>query len=342
MPFAYDYLLEFQKQMQRGRCLHHSHGERCDKIIKAHSIQKSGQLSLIAENGHVYRLNNELAVLRKNNGIPDLKKIGIKQASTFLGFCKLHDNQLFEPIDKYPLEPTKEQIALYAFRCLCREYFVKENAVTTISNMTSHTDLNRHQLSFLKHSHLGHSNALANLQRHKSLFDSVILNSDFEQFEFICFTSSSPCQLQFSGVLYPDYDFEGKILQDLGVLTERLDLITFFSAPMENGWAFGFGWHVSSNKTCFPFIQSLANIVANGKKLEDALLRFVISCCENHAMRISWWDGLDADLKAQIIERMHIMTHPHIQVPVNYLMAGCEGVANWNFEYIHTSLPSKN
>jgi hypothetical protein len=54
------------------------------------------------------------------------KKIGINKATTFYGFCQHHDNKLFELIDNYPLKPDKQQMALYAYRCLCREYFFKK------------------------------------------------------------------------------------------------------------------------------------------------------------------------------------------------------------------------
>ncbi|TPQ24418.1 hypothetical protein, partial [Methylomonas koyamae] len=180
---------------------------------------------------------------------------------------------------------------------------------------------------------------LARLRRHKLIFDAALSAGDYAQFEFTYFTSSTPCPIQLSGLLYPDYDFKGGRLQDLGNYQTRFDLITFFTAPIEGGWAFGFGWHVSSNQTCIPFIQSLATRVATGEKVEDALLRFSVSCCENHAVRISWWEGLDESLRTKVIERMFLMMHPEIPVPNDYLSVGCEGIANWQYEHVYTTLP---
>jgi hypothetical protein len=339
MPFIDDYQREFKRQAQRGRCLHYSNGDRCNEIVSAHSIQKGGQLNLIAEEGHVYRLSADLSVLRKNNGLPEFKKIGVNRASTFAGFCKHHDNTLFEPIDNFPLEPVKKKIALYAYRCLCREYFVKENAVAVLTNMKDHPDLDESSRSLLAASQFGHSLGLAGLKHHKLIFDATFSSNDFEEFEFTYFTSKSPCPVQLSGLLYPDYDFEGNYLQGLGSYEKPLDLITFFTAPVNEGWAFGFAWHSSSNRTCTPFIQSLAQRVATGGKVEDALLRFSLSCCENHAVRISWWDGLHEALKAAAIERMYLMMHPSVPAPNHYLAQGCEGIASWQYEYVHTTLP---
>lgn len=340
MSFLVDYQNEFKRQSQRGRCLHYLDGQRCDQIVSAHSIQKSGQLNLIAEGGHVYRLSADLSLLQKNDGVPNLKKIGVNRASTFFGFCKHHDNSLFEPIDNYPLGSVKQQVALYAYRCLCREYFVKENAVAVLTKMKSHPELDESRQQFLSDLALGNSIGLAGLKHHKALFDAALLKNDYEQFEFTYFTSSSPCPIQLSGLLYPDYDFEGDHLQDLGNHDSPLDLITFFTAPTTDGWAFGFGWHVSSSQTCIPFMQSLAQRAATGEKVEDALLRFSLSCCENHAVRVSWWDGLSDAARAVAIERVFLMMHPHVPVPSHYLAAGCEGIASWQYEYVHTTLPA--
>lgn len=338
MSFFEDSQREFKKHSQRGRCLHYFDDTRCNEIISAHSIQKRGQLSLIAEEGHVYRLSADLSILQKSNGIPGMKKVGVNRASTFAGFCKQHDNKLFEPIDNFPLGPVKHQIALYAYRCLCREYFVKENAVTVLDKMKDHTELNIQQQGFLAASKFGQSIGFAGLQHHKSIYEAALIASDYEQFEFTYFTSASPCPMQLSGLLYPDYDFEGEFLQDLGKHDAPLDLITFFTAPITNGWAFGFGWHASSNRTCIPFIQSLAQRVAMGEKVEDALLRFSFSCCENHAVRISWWDGLNESARKAATERVLLMIHPYVPVPSHYLAKGCEGIADWQYEYVHTTV----
>src|SRR6266853_4011934 len=209
MSFIADYQQESKRQRGRGRCLHYADGVRCNEFISAHSIQKGGQLSLIAEDGHVYRLNADLSTLRKTKGEPHPKKIGIKKTSTFAGFCKHHDNALFKPIDNEPLEPRKQQVALYAYRSLCREYFVKENAVAVLEKMKVHPELDAGKVAFLKSSLIGHSIGLENLNHHKRHYDEALRQKKYDEFEFTYFTSTSRCSLQLSGLLYPDYDFIG-------------------------------------------------------------------------------------------------------------------------------------
>lgn len=338
MSFIGDYQRELKRHNSRGRCLHFSDGIRCNDIVSAHSIQKGGQLSLIAEDGHVYQLNGDLSTLKQAEGVPHPKKVGVNKASTFAGFCKHHDNELFKPIDVYPLQPNSQQAALYAYRCLCREYFVKENAVAVLEGMKDHPELDGSQQSFLKSSLFGHSLGFEGLRHHKSQFDKALQKADYGEFQFTSFVSRSACDLQLSGLLYPDNDFTGQALQNLGDWSEPLDLITFFTAPTSDGWAFTFCWHASSNRVCIPFIQSLASRVADGEKIEDVLLRFSFSCCENHAFRISWWDKLGIDAKRDVLERMFLMIHPDIPIPPDYLVTGCENIAHWKFEHVYTTL----
>ncbi|NJM11300.1 MAG: hypothetical protein HC889_04875 [Synechococcaceae cyanobacterium SM1_2_3] len=338
MSFLGDYHKELKCQSARGRCLHFADGERCNEIISAHSIQKKGQLGLIAENGHVYKIIADLSTLKKSGGYLLPKKIGVNKVSTFLGFCKHHDNALFKIIDNLPLEPLAKQIVLYAYRCICREYFVKENAIAVLDKMMGHPELGNTKKLFLNSTRIGHSLGLEGLKHHKSFYEKALLASEYEEFEFTYFTSSSRCSLQLSGLLYPNYDFIGNKLQDLGNWHSPLDLITFFTAPTREGWAFGFGWHASSNKTCVPFLQSLASYISSGGKPEDALLRFSLSCCENHAIRISWWDTLPEYSKKEAIERIQLMIHPNIPVPKDYLASGCEDIADWQFEHVYTTL----
>lgn len=329
MSLTEDLQRAIKQERNRGRCLHFANGIQCNKIISAHSIQKQGQLSLIAEKGHVYRLNADPSTLKENNGIPCMKKIGVKKVSTFRGFCKYHDNQLFEPIDNKPLNPDNpdpQQIPLYAYRCLCREFFVTENAVKFLEKCDSDSP------SFLQSLLSGKSLSFERLKCHKFHYEESLRNENYDEFEFVYLASKSTFSLQLSGLRFPDFDFLGQHLQDILDISSRLDLITFFTAPTQDGWAFCFAWHCSSNTTCIPFIKSLLSCVENGETWEDILLRFSFSNCENHAIRISWWDNLPQISKQEIIERMFMMGFPLIPVSPNYLAVGLEGIADWRFD----------
>ncbi|AWM92342.1 hypothetical protein DJ564_16715 [Pseudomonas sp. 31-12] len=334
MSFANVHQAAMKQQSRKGRCLHFSDGLQCNEIISAHSIQKRGQLGLIAESGHVYRLNADLSTLKETEGKPLPKKIGVNRASTFPGMCKQHDNKLFSPIDDHPLAIDHHQVALYAYRSICREYFVKENASISLTEMLGHPGLTSEQSQWLTGAAYGQSLGFERLKRHKLIYDGCLAANDFTGLKFIVFGSTSRCSLQASGLIFPDFDFQGRQLQDLGPETRDLDLLVFFTAPTEYGWAFILAWHESSDLSCQRFINSLAKSGRDGGKIEDMLLRFSLACCENHAIRISWWDSLLTVAKNQAIDFMAVMADPTLGVRADYLATGCEGLADWSFDNV--------
>lgn len=93
-----------------------------EPAIKAHSIQKSGKLAEIVEGDHVYAFD-----LRPQFDdppkLPDFRLKGHNVATTFLGLCKDHDNNLFEKIDNSPIDLNDEEhLFLLAYRTVLKEY----------------------------------------------------------------------------------------------------------------------------------------------------------------------------------------------------------------------------
>jgi hypothetical protein len=117
--------LKIHRQLfQKGYCLHaQADPHTCVMpIVKAHTIQRNGGLSQIALNGNVYSFATGHNL--HHGVLAEAKVIGINQASTFNGFCKMHDEKTFEPIEKHPFQST----FLLAYRALCREIFLKRMA----------------------------------------------------------------------------------------------------------------------------------------------------------------------------------------------------------------------
>jgi hypothetical protein len=333
-----DYLKDVNGLRKKGRCLHFDAGKRCDQFINAHSIQKGNLLNVIAENGHVYRLNSEISTLKKNNGKIEARKISINKVSTFLGFCKKHDNQLFEQIDNYPLLPIESQVFLYAYRSLCRELFVKENSVNLYKNQLINQSLSRNISALLSNLSKGTDFGLKCLLKHKNEFDESLRNKRCNDIKYVAFLSEGRPSILFSGLLYPDFDFSGRLIQDLSDQTKLLKLITFFSARTEAGWAFVFAWHKHSDPICDHYMRSLATYIYEKGVLADILFRYVFSCCENHAISPAWWDGLTDKAKIEIYERFEHIAN--IQKPImnNYLREGIEGISDWSFSSVISAM----
>lgn len=82
-------------------------------IPRSHSIQKSGPLSFIAENGHV------MEPYFKEGSI-QMRLVGVQNASVFPGFCRVHEN-LFSHFEQAKNLKSSSDIAMQCFRTVCRE-----------------------------------------------------------------------------------------------------------------------------------------------------------------------------------------------------------------------------
>lgn len=115
------------------------HGDCSKKIVKAHTVPKSSSLKAIAEDGHVYGLRYSLESIRKFNGRLEPELIGINNASTFNGFCKIHYDSIFSPIEKGVFTGTQEQCFLLAYRSLSRECYTK-SAMNSMADFRARMD----------------------------------------------------------------------------------------------------------------------------------------------------------------------------------------------------------
>ena len=102
-----------------------------NKAIRSHSQQKQGSLSYIAEKGHVIGVSKQVAAplyhaTPYSPPPPRIDKIGLRDASTFWGYCNEHDAELFECIEKKPLQKGMiDQVFAIHLRALSHEMQAK-------------------------------------------------------------------------------------------------------------------------------------------------------------------------------------------------------------------------
>lgn len=88
--------------------------------IRSHSQHKAGSLSQIAENGHVMGVSRHIAASLYDATpgsfpLPRIVPIGVREASTFWGYCNKHDTELFDCLETKPLQKDdiKQVFALH-------------------------------------------------------------------------------------------------------------------------------------------------------------------------------------------------------------------------------------
>ena len=134
-PLNYwDMVKEFRTMISAKDCLAPPvmKSECANEIIRAHTIPKSESLRQISRDGHVYSFVPDPENIKKHGGKLKPQLVGINEASTFTGFCSIHDNTIFSKIEKQPFRASQEQCFLLAYRSFAREIFTKRLLVSSL------------------------------------------------------------------------------------------------------------------------------------------------------------------------------------------------------------------
>ncbi|EHV5557676.1 SEC-C domain-containing protein [Vibrio parahaemolyticus] len=312
-----------KKQSSKKICsVHNLFSDDCSrKIINAHTISKSGSLKEISENGHVMGAKPSLSGLIKSNGKLGLEKVGINKASTFTGFCSVHDKEIFSPLEDEPIILDDKQLFLLAYRGMCRELYHKEQNKGTAEIMREadrgqdvimQLYLQRQANSFGQ----GVDLALRDLRYLKGQMDSIFTHSDYSKIKHCVFELSEVPKILVSAMVIPEMDFHGNALQKLGLQDEIYNYIFFNCISYEGRGCFVFSWLSEHDKFCSKFIESLLEL--NDDQVPDAIVRFCYSFSENTWASPSWWDSLDKPAQESIGDRL-LQGTPMAMHPVDCL-----------------------
>jgi len=179
---------------------------------------------------------------------------------------------------------------------------------------------------------IGNHKGLTDLLWHKERYDIAIKNKKYDDFRYVVYKMNNKPNLAFSGLIFPHYDFEGKLLQDLSNQKIRLDLLTFCSAHMKDGWGYIIAWHKSSDTNSKRFYDSLVNLSEN-QSLSDMLFRLAFNV-ENIGINPEWWENLDRNDKTRITDYVSEALDPLSEIRSDYLNKSLEGITDWEISEI--------
>jgi hypothetical protein len=279
------------------------------KVIKAHTISKSGSLKQIAENGHVMGTRTSLNELIKTEGVLVTKKVGINDASTFTGFCSYHDKELFAALEDRKITLSNEQLFLLAYRSTSRELYAKEEQLLGIDFMKISDRGQPRQVQEIiqkeaKRQEVGIKLALDELNSIKNEMDTLLLSRRFDEMNHFVIELSDVPDILVSGSTQPEFDFSGARLQNLGLRGGKLSHLIYNAISYENKGCFVFSWLSMHNKICKRFIDSLTSLAP--KDLSTALVKYCYTFCENTWASPVWWDNLDEGLQSELNRRVQL------------------------------------
>lgn len=286
-------------------CFHPNQDDCSGGYGRAHTVSKSAGLRAIADGGHVLMFNPRKVGEQMMNSHPWPEEVGVKKATTFTGFCRHHDNELFEPIDDHDPEPSRKNAGLLAYRALAREMYLKQTAVATFRKVLS--DKRRRPMNGLRVDLWlkGNENGLRQLKPHHSVFETAIQRGDWSEFDYLWIEFSGTPAVGACGAIFPEFDFAGQQLQRLD--RTPLDFLAINVMARDKGATAVLPWP-RSNEACRLFVESLRRLPH--ERLGDAVVTLLFEHIENTAFAAAWWNGLGPMLRRALCTHVERLVHP--------------------------------
>lgn len=273
-------------------CYHPDAPDLCrGKVISSHTVQRNGPLRRIARKGHVY--GYRVPGGADEEQLPKL--IGIRDASTFPGFCSAHDSQLFAPVEIGPIEPTPQAAFLLAYRALVYELHQKKKSCAA-AEVVSTLDRGRPLIdqAFVQQiaSNFLHGAKLAEseLDAYWHALKEDYRNGDYSRLQsvFIFFDRILPFVSSFFTAPYQD--FYGRQIQ--GWFDSDVEYVAFSSIVHDEKSLIILSWDKDSK------LAYLGDQMAEStrKNAANMLFQFALANSENVFLAPEWYEGLgDAD-----------------------------------------------
>ena len=298
-------LTNLKKSWSKGTCLHPEAPLNCiGKPIDSHTLQRGGPLNALAEDGHVLQVRIDPSALLKLGLSPDSlghpvldiikshkdagklepQRVGMRDASTFPGFCGWHDNSCFAPIEEHAFTCTDEQCFLNTFRPASLELWAKRCKVKTTEGVAASNSSDFMEL-------VGEIDELAlneHLQR-KARLDRMLLSRDYSDLHFLVLELDANPGVATAGVFAPEVGFLDEPLQDITDLKTPLQHVSYSIIPNAMGGHVVMGWDGDS-----PAVERFADslLALDPSNWPDAILTVAFESIENTYFSQAWWDSL--------------------------------------------------
>ena len=285
-------------------------GDCSRKIISAHTIQLKA-LSIIARKGHVYDFRPDLGQMFKNGENLEPKLKGIKQVSTFNGFCEKHDCELFKPVETEAYTALGKQHFALLFRALAKELHGKLQGIEcfpTFEEMRKMRpdfpiEVYRHFDEF----RLQTAVAALKLLEIKSWLNSIYKAGEFRRIQSYVVTFKKTPSILCAGFANLLYDFNGRPCQNLFDAQKTYPAVSISVFPTSPGGAVVFSWPDTASKEPIQFCKSFDAIPSNRKT--SAIIRMLFEYCENIALNPEWWESLGQVTQNLLIRRFSNGVH---------------------------------
>lgn len=296
---------EMLQELRQGYCSYPKlAGDECSPgVSKAHTVQRRGGLTAIAEDSHVLTVKPSMKGMIEHEGLPPPRRIGLKQASVFPGFCNKHDAEIFKRIEGKHIELDKLSAMLFAYRAIAYERFSKE-AQLRITDIQRDSDRGAplwKQELIQNHLHAvrwGIEIGIADVEAWKSDYDSRIVSGNLDNFHFHAVRFDQVLPFVGCCAFYPEFDLQGNELQRLARRGFKFEHLTLSITSFSDQTVAFFGWIGASDGPAANFVKSYAVLPQDRKA--NAMLRIAFEQSDNIYFQESWWKALSDEAREKL------------------------------------------
>jgi hypothetical protein len=267
-------------------------------IIRSHIISEK-YIRNIARDGHIYSTTGSS---HHKTGLYEFKYKGIDRVCHINGFCKHHDNSLFESFEKKDFCGEYKQIYDITFRALCREYFQK------ICLFDIHVKIKNGYFKKIEKTNYSSSSYFnENLESLKNAVNDLkFLYEQLKKYKIsgikYLLLETSKLPISTTGVIFPILDANGNKIQNLN--QKQLGFI--YNAISLNDKSFILiatiiNLHDNTHKA---FLESINNL-GNNEKI-NLLLTYFFFNNDNIIMSPEWYERLTPSFQKDLIDLMNI------------------------------------
>ncbi|MFQ6552974.1 hypothetical protein AAD018_011615 [Aestuariibius insulae] len=284
------------------RCLYtDARGVRCkNKAILSHSIQRRGPLRSIEDKGHVLKIGEELQV-RHPSKSQETKRIGLKNASTFPGFCSNHDSKIFEKIENSDGDIDKESAFLICLRANCLELYKKKKSkiiYRELSKRILHEQGRKSAIAALRGTMAG----ISDLERNIASYFKAYHSSKMENFFFFSLEFKAPLPVAICGAYSPYYSPFGSFSYKMDPLKTSWNSLGLFLGNLQGRPVFITGgirkYYAHDIEKTLDDFNTL-----NSEEAGNVAVRLSFENIENAYANEPWYNSL-SDFKRQEIIRL--------------------------------------
>jgi hypothetical protein len=266
----------------------------CDKIVSAHTIQRSRVLDRIVNSeNHVCTFFSPHTDFSLEG--PKVLRVGWREASTFTGFCSKHDSATFRALETRKFDGSFEQCFLIGYRALCHEIHQKSRMLKSHRTFLRLVDrglpiegqVEMQQMGLAQEA--GFRKGLEDFGRLKSIMDDQLIKGSYQGWSRVVIDFKGPLCIASTGAVSPNRDLFGIQLQTLDDPNAQVQELLFGIVATARGGAAVFLCR-ADEEIPQTFVQSILR--QDQKRIGSLIAQFVFVYIENTYFSREWWTSL--------------------------------------------------